>query len=1014
VTARLRKRAPTILGAALAAAALLVAISVVRVPEGSVGLTRGGRVLPAGWRARAPLGPVAIVPLAGRLEAVDSIRRTPEGAALFVRLSLDYRLDPAAARGAAAALRRRGVAGLAADAAARALEPLPPAVLLPPDLPAAPGGRAPLPEPALQAVARALRAAGLEPSGLEGRIGPRGAFAPASDGGPAVAAGGGPGAGGGPMPERLATGLRILLVGLDGADWDVLDPLLRAGRLPRLARLVAGGARGPLRSYDPMISPLLWTTMVTGVGPDVHGVADFQAVDAATGRRVPITSRFRRVKSLWNILSDAGADSAFVAWWASYPAEPVRGVQVSNLVAFDALRPKPAGAAAPAGLAFPADYLDGVRPRLRTAADVAYDEVRALLKVDRAEFEAARRDVLEVPAGDEEKENRRLAQKPVSLAISILVGSDNYATIGADLAARRYDLTGVYFEGIDMMGHRFQHCMPPRMAICADADFARYRDAVTAFYVRQDALLGRVLDAAGSGTTVMVVSDHGFKSGSGRPPDILPYTTQQPVEWHDEDGVFILSGPGARAGARLYRRATLFDIAPTLLYLLGLPAAEEMPGRVLTEAIDPALLARLPLRAVRSYEPLGAPRTLVAAAAGAEEAEAELLAGLRALGYIGGDDGNAAASRPPADGAGPPGAAPGPGGAAGGREPAGAAESGPGAGTQVFYHRNLATYFLKRKDYARAAEQLRLANERQRLGKNYQLLAEAYAGLGRPREALAALEEGLRDLDTMDPESVLWAVRLALAGTGGRQAAEEFARRHAARTRARPGLDEAIAALLLEDTGDRQGSEALYRAALRADPARVVVAQRLYDLLPPAGRAALLEPAIRKALAKDPRIDEYHNLLGALLAGRGRTAEALESFRRAEALDPQNPRFVANLASALAQSGRWEEAAAVYERAAALQPSAAIYLKVGSVYRRLERPRDALTAFERARAIGGDEPAPWLGIALARAEMRQFDAALRAAREGLDRHPSDAGLRSLYQDLLRRTRSPGSAPGPPG
>src|SRR3989449_3103625 len=86
-----------------------------------------------------------------------------------------------------------------------------------------------------------------------------------------------------------------------------------------LKALIDSGAYGPLRSYDPMISPLLWTTMVTGVGPDVHGVADFQAIDEATRRRVPITSRFRRVKALWNILSDAGTASAFVASWASCP-----------------------------------------------------------------------------------------------------------------------------------------------------------------------------------------------------------------------------------------------------------------------------------------------------------------------------------------------------------------------------------------------------------------------------------------------------------------------------------------------------------------------------------------------------------------------------------------------------------------------------------------------------------------------------------------------------------------------
>src|SRR6185295_13283826 len=97
-----------------------------------------------------------------------------------------------------------------------------------------------------------------------------------------------------------------------------------------------------------------------------------------------------------------------------------------------------------------------------------------------------------------------------------------------------------------------------------------------------------------------------------------------------------------------------------------------------------------------------------------------------------------------------------------------------GAGTQVFYHRNLATYFMKRRDYAQAAEQLRLANERQKLPKNYQLLSEAYLGMGKQDLALAALEEGLRAMESMDAESVLWMVQLSLSRPDGRAIATDI------------------------------------------------------------------------------------------------------------------------------------------------------------------------------------------------------------------------------------------------
>src|SRR3989442_8276243 len=271
---------------------------------------------------------------------------------------------------------------------------------------------------------------------------------------------------------------------------------------------------------------------------------------------------------------------------------------------------------------------------MRTAADLSYDEITPVLHIGRVEFEQGLQEVVKPRSTDEEAENRSLAQRPVPLAISILAGSKNYAAIASDLASRHLDLTAVYFEGIDMMGHRFQHCMPPRLAICPEEDFRKYRDAVTGFYVKQDDLIGRILRAAGPGTTVMVVSDHGFKTGSDRPADVLPFTTQQPVEWHRPHGIFILSRPGPPR-ARLASRATLFDIAPTLLYLLGLPASEEMPGRVLLEAIDPSFASSHPPRAIPSYERIGAARgTAVASGPGVSEAEEELLAHLRSLAYV--------------------------------------------------------------------------------------------------------------------------------------------------------------------------------------------------------------------------------------------------------------------------------------------------------------------------------------------------------------------------------------------
>ena len=955
-------------GAGLILAALAPFV-VTSVPDGTVGATPAA-LLPPGWHLKAPARSVRIVPLAGRLGAVDLTHTTEEGASWGVRLALGYRLDPGRLAPQAPSLADGGLEGAVAALARGALRSFPAAALLGSgrDGPA----MAPLPPAAQEAIRHALRAAGIEASDLSASIGPSGCLPDAVS----VAA----------LPQRQATGVRLVLIGLDGADWRILDPLMRQGRLPHLHRLVERGTRAALRSYDPMISPLLWTTMATGVGPDAHGIADFQAVETASGRRVPMTSRFRKVKALWNILSDAGARSAFVAWWASYPAEEVNGWQVSNLVAFETVRPRPADQPLPAGLAWPPDYLAGIQPRLITAADLQYEEIRSILRIGRAEFEAARDEVLHPPAGAEGGENRKTGvQRPVPLTISILTGSRNYAAIAADLAARRTDLMAVYFEGIDMIGHRFQHCMPPRLAICPEEDARRYGDAVTGFYLLQDRLIGSILKAAGESVTVMVVSDHGFRSGVARPADILPYTTQQPVEWHDPEGIFILSGPAARSGERLVERPTLFDIAPTILSLLGLPVAETMSGRVLMGALEPEFAVRHPVRTIPTYEGVGDPISYPATETdpSARQAEAELLDSLRALGYIGGDEDSPAAV--PADAG-----------------TASAPAAGTGADTQVFYHRNLATYFLKRQDYARAVEQLRLANERQKMPKTYQMLSEAYLGMGNRTEALQALRESLDALPAADAEPVLWLVQIQVASPEGRAAAEQDVRRYAARTSGKPGLDDAIAGLLAESDRDEAAALRSYRSSFAADPLRVLMAQRLYALEEPARRAAVLLPALTTAVAKDPRLDEYQNMLGALLAEAGRDRDALSAFERAVEIDPDNARFAANLGGAFARLGRWMEAAEAYERAAAMAPSAPTSLKLGSVYRRLKRPDRALAAFERARSLGDDSPGPFLGIALAQSEMDRLPQALETLREAIIRHPGDAALTKLERDLSRQ------------
>ncbi|MFM9097140.1 MAG: alkaline phosphatase family protein, partial [Phycisphaerales bacterium] len=68
---------------------------------------------------------------------------------------------------------------------------------------------------------------------------------------------------------------RLLILGWDAADWQVIDPLLSRGRMPNLARLLAEGTRADLRTLEPKLSPLLWSTIATGKTADRHGILNF-------------------------------------------------------------------------------------------------------------------------------------------------------------------------------------------------------------------------------------------------------------------------------------------------------------------------------------------------------------------------------------------------------------------------------------------------------------------------------------------------------------------------------------------------------------------------------------------------------------------------------------------------------------------------------------------------------------------------------------------------------------------
>lgn len=366
---------------------------------------------------------------------------------------------------------------------------------------------------------------------------------------------------------------RVILLGWDAADWKIINPLLDAGLMPSLQQLINNGVMGNIATLDPPLSPMLWTSIASGHTADKHGILGFIEPDPNTGKFRLCTSTTRKVKAVWNILQQNGLKSHVVGWWASYPAEPIDGVYVTNLFANPAAKvdePWPIEK----NIVHPPELADALgecrlHPGELTWAHIA-PFVPQLNKVD-------------------QKNDKRI----VFLASLLSKTTSYHAAATWILENQEWDFLGLYLNEMDVFSHKFMKYHPPQMPEVSDEDFELYKDVMQSVYRLYDMFLGRLMEMAGDDVVFVLLSDHGFHSDHLRPRK-LPNDPVAPAVEHAPYGMLCISGPGIRKDERIYG-ATLLDITPTLLALFGLPAGEDMSGRVLVEAFEkPQVPDRIP------------------------------------------------------------------------------------------------------------------------------------------------------------------------------------------------------------------------------------------------------------------------------------------------------------------------------------------------------------------------------------------------------------------------------------
>jgi predicted AlkP superfamily phosphohydrolase/phosphomutase len=434
---------------------------------------------------------------------------------------------------------------------------------------------------------------------------------------------------------------KVMMIGIDGASWKVIDPLLNENRLPHLAGLIRNGTRGKIRTLRDKVSPTIWTSAVTGKLPPKHNILAFSTFDPALGKEVPYHSTDRTAKALWNIASEHNKTAGIFNFLVTQPAEKVQGYMVSS-----GYTPDDVMTAHP-------PQLCRLLPRTSSKAQNSTD-LDTLMRYYRHELDRDIQTSLDVKK-----------HQPV-------------------------DLFAAYTAHADAVQHIFW--APEKLYTVGKTD--KYKLFINDTYRMLDNWIGELIHGCPANTVIMIVSDHGFQENpelytpvifknivtqlglsdqiasfwccDGKDWNYLSYSIprerveqlvasittadgeqifeithsdkqgfdmalmQRRVRYlkpddviiadgkklkadecivrgtvsgaHDfDDGVFIMSGGPARKGM-VTNDASVLDLTPTILYLLGLPMAKDMDGKVLTDAIDPRYVEHNPVRYIPSYE----------------------------------------------------------------------------------------------------------------------------------------------------------------------------------------------------------------------------------------------------------------------------------------------------------------------------------------------------------------------------------------------------------------------------
>ena len=367
---------------------------------------------------------------------------------------------------------------------------------------------------------------------------------------------------------------KVIVVGVNGMEWDVLRPLLLQGKLPNLSKVIKSGTYGKLRTVSAPNCPRVYSTMFTSMKPEEHGVTGF-IVGGITAN-----TNMLKQEPIWSYLSKSGVTVGMANVSATFPVLPVNGYMISGMLT----RGK--------------DCEDGVlcAPKLSEVqgGDPVYPaalKAELLKNVDDFYIDCERMPSAEQLRGHEPevidawlKKVQVIREEQTKLFDYLLT---NHPT----------DFTWMMQSCEDRTGHWLYPIAPFNAGYNPKINAVR-PDAFPSQYIAFDKVLGTILDNIDENTYVFIVSDHGIKPlrefEETDPHAHMDHEKTTPViakhdfaDGDDVPGSFFAMGPGIKHDMRLMGfEASVYDIAPTILHIYGIAQPPQMHGHVLTEIFE--------------------------------------------------------------------------------------------------------------------------------------------------------------------------------------------------------------------------------------------------------------------------------------------------------------------------------------------------------------------------------------------------------------------------------------------